>query len=162
MPGVKKSQRETESIGTQQSSVPLISSHVAVLKMVVYQITLNLQKQNKTKQKQTFVLSYLRCVYVSSFYSWLSFFPSHSVPATMNFFLTLYKTVPQNYHKWLHSKKKCMCILYTLCLAPVNYGASLVAQLVKNPPAMRETWVWSLGWEDPLERRTATHSSILA
>ena len=94
MPGVKKSQRETESIGTQQSSVPLISSHVAVLKMVVYQITLNLQKQNKTKQKQTFVLSYLRCVYVSSFYSWLSFFPSHSVPATMNFFLTLYKTVP--------------------------------------------------------------------
>ena len=29
--------------------------------------------------------------------------------------------------------------------------ASLVAQQVKNPPAMRETWVWSLGWEDPLE-----------
>ena len=31
-------------------------------------------------------------------------------------------------------------------------GASLIAQLVKNPPAMRETWVWSLGWEDPLEK----------
>ena len=40
--------------------------------------------------------------------------------------------------------------------------ASLVAQLVKNPPAMRETWVRSLGWEDPLENGTATHSSILA
>ena len=40
--------------------------------------------------------------------------------------------------------------------------ASLVAQLVKNPPAMRETWVLSLGWEDPLEKGTATHSSILA
>ena len=40
--------------------------------------------------------------------------------------------------------------------------ASLVAQLVKNPPAMRETWVRSLGWEDPLEKRKATHSSILA
>ena len=39
--------------------------------------------------------------------------------------------------------------------------ASLVAQLVKNPPAMRETWVWSLGWEDPLEKGKATHSSIL-
>ena len=37
-----------------------------------------------------------------------------------------------------------------------------VAQLVKNPPAMRETWVWSLGWEDPLEKGKATHSSILA
>ena len=38
----------------------------------------------------------------------------------------------------------------------------LVAQLVKDPPAMRETWVQSLGWEDPLERGKATHSSILA
>ena len=40
--------------------------------------------------------------------------------------------------------------------------SSLVAQLVKNPPAMQETWVQSLGWEDPLEKGTATHSSILA
>ena len=40
--------------------------------------------------------------------------------------------------------------------------ASVVAQLVKNPPAMRETWVRSLGWEDPLEEGMATHSSILA
>ena len=39
---------------------------------------------------------------------------------------------------------------------------SLVAQLVKNPPAMQETWVRSLCWEDPLEERKATHSSILA
>jgi len=40
--------------------------------------------------------------------------------------------------------------------------ASLVAQLVKNPPAMQETWVLSLGWEDPLEKEKATLSSILA
>ena len=40
--------------------------------------------------------------------------------------------------------------------------ASLVAQLVKNPPAMQETWVQSLGWKDPLEKGEATHSSILA
>ena len=37
-----------------------------------------------------------------------------------------------------------------------------MAQLVKNPPAMQETWVWSLGWEDPLEKGKATPSSILA
>ena len=37
-----------------------------------------------------------------------------------------------------------------------------MVQLVKNPPAMQETWVWSLGWEDPLEKGTATHSNILA
>ena len=39
--------------------------------------------------------------------------------------------------------------------------ASLVAQLVKNPPAIRETWVRSLDWEDPLEKGKATHSCIL-
>ena len=46
---------------------------------------------------------------------------------------------------------------------PLQYSwASLVAQLVKNPPAMWETWVPSLGWEDPLEKGKTTHSSILA
>ena len=40
--------------------------------------------------------------------------------------------------------------------------ASLVPQMVKNPLAMRETWVLSLGWEDPLEKGKATHSGILA
>ena len=45
---------------------------------------------------------------------------------------------------------------------PLQYSwASLVAQLVKNPPAMWETWVRPLGWEDPLEKSMATHSSIL-
>ena len=41
-------------------------------------------------------------------------------------------------------------------------GASLVAQMVKNLPAMQETWVQSLGREDPLEKEMATHSSVLA
>ena len=41
-------------------------------------------------------------------------------------------------------------------------GASLVAQMVKNVPAVWETWVRSLGWEDSLEEGMATHSSILA
>ena len=46
---------------------------------------------------------------------------------------------------------------------PLQYSwASLVAQLVKNLPAVRETWVRSLGWENPLEEGKATHSSILA
>ena len=43
-----------------------------------------------------------------------------------------------------------------------DFWASLVAQLVKNPPAMQETGVRSLGWEDPLEKGTAPHSNILA
>ena len=44
----------------------------------------------------------------------------------------------------------------------VTSGAPLVAQLVKSLPTMQEAWVWSLGWEDPLEMGQATHSSILA
>ena len=47
---------------------------------------------------------------------------------------------------------------YLLTFDPHN----LIAQLLKNPSAMQETWVQSLGWEDPLEKRKATHSSILA
>ena len=43
----------------------------------------------------------------------------------------------------------------------LNFGVSLAAQLIKNPPAMWETWVQSLGWEDPLEEGMAIHSSIL-
>ena len=42
------------------------------------------------------------------------------------------------------------------------YGVSLVAQTVKNLPAIQETWVQPLGWEDPLEKEMATHSRILA
>ena len=45
---------------------------------------------------------------------------------------------------------------------PLQYSwASLVGRLVKNPPAMQETWVRFLGWEDPLEKGTATHSCIV-
>ena len=49
-----------------------------------------------------------------------------------------------------------LCLLYALFLS------SLVAQTVKNLPAVRKTWVQSLGWEDPLEKGMTTHSSILA
>ena len=62
-----------------------------------------------------------------------------------------------------------MAILLPSQLAPAKlycciyiYRASLVAQRLKRLPAMWETWVRSLGWEDPLEKEMATHSSILA
>ena len=46
---------------------------------------------------------------------------------------------------------------------PLQYSwAFLVAQLVKNPPAVQGTWFQSLGWEDPLEKAKVTHSNILA
>ena len=57
-----------------------------------------------------------------------------------------------------------MYVSYVSCIGRwVLYcWASLVAQLVNNPPVMWETWVQSLGWKDPLEEEKATHSSILA
>ena len=55
-----------------------------------------------------------------------------------------------------------MLLLIILIKQSYYYGASLVAQTVKNPPAMQETRVRSQGWEDSLEKEMATHSSILA
>ena len=51
--------------------------------------------------------------------------------------------------------------MYFICMCVIIW-ASLVAQTVKNLAAMQETWVQSLGWEDPLEKEMATHPSILA
>ena len=52
--------------------------------------------------------------------------------------------------------------IYFVYILLSNQGLPWVAQLVKNLPAMLETWVRFLGWEDPLEKGMATHSSILA
>ena len=64
----------------------------------------------------------------------------------------------RNYFKYAIN---CMWETYNLSVPLVRW-ASLVAQPVKNLPAIRETWVQSLGWEDPLEKGKATHSRILA
>ena len=67
-----------------------------------------------------------------------------------------------------YPKYNTKCILQTVIIGQLTSTvefwdlASIVVQLVKNLPAMRETWVRSLGWEDPLEKGKATHSSILA
>ena len=62
----------------------------------------------------------------------------------------------EGFHPWGHKE-----LDMTEQLA-FSFWASLVAQMVKNPPAMQETRVQYLGWEDPLEKGMATHSSILA
>ena len=64
---------------------------------------------------------------------------------------------------WISAFNSFMCIPRVELLGSVViHWASLVAQSVKNLPAMWENWVQSLGWEDPLEEDRATHSSILA
>ena len=58
-----------------------------------------------------------------------------------------------------------LTILDTSCIGEKSrsyLNTSLVIQMVKNLPAMQDTWVQFLGWEDPLEKEMATHSSILA
>ena len=54
------------------------------------------------------------------------------------------------------------CLIYTYIHMYIHTHTSLVAHLLKSPPAVQETWVWSLGWEYPLEKEMAIHSSILA
>ena len=62
----------------------------------------------------------------------------------------------------------CVCVCVCVCIVPDVYiyiiyiGASLVAQMVKNLSTMWEICVQTRGWEDPLEKEIATHSSILA
>ena len=66
-------------------------------------------------------------------------------------------------HLQHHSLKVSILWCSAFIMVQISYPwASSVAQLVKNSPAMRETWVQSLGWEDPLEKGKATHSSFLA
>ena len=57
---------------------------------------------------------------------------------------------------------KVIYVYVCVCVCVYTYGNFLAAQLVKNLPAVQETWVWSLGRVDPLEKEMATHSSILA
>ena len=57
---------------------------------------------------------------------------------------------------------KYFLTIYSIGYPLQHFRASFVAQMVKNPPSMWETWVGYLGWQDPLEKGKATHSSILA
>ena len=76
---------------------------------------------------------------------------SHSVPPSLSLF-------PHCLLQWNPCKARGGMELETTTW----WEASLMAQLAKNLPAMRETWVRSLGWKGPLEKGKATHSSILA
>ena len=72
----------------------------------------------------------------------------------------------QSYHfKYLLPSIGCLFIMLVVSFAVQKLFSlswiCLVAQTIKNPPAMQEIWVWSLGWEDPLEKGMAIHSSIL-
>ena len=61
------------------------------------------------------------------------------------------------------SESQTACVsVFSLRKVPRKNRASLEAQWVKNLPAMQETWIGSLAWEDPLEKEMTTHSSILA
>ena len=75
---------------------------------------------------------------------------------------TLYLYLSPIYWSRVSIIHRCQGIALTYKRSSPDMGASMVAQTVKNPPVMRETWIQSLGWEGPLEKGMATHSSILA
>ena len=83
----------------------------------------------------------------------------HKARGTKTHYQVIFTTCSQNKSSW-----ECCCAhtcTHILCRM-LRHVASLGAQTVKNPPAMWETWVQSLGWEDPLEEGMATYSGILA
>ena len=77
------------------------------------------------------------------------------VGPTLTSYMTTTKTIALT--RWTFVGK-VMSLFFNMVVG----WAFLIAQLVKNPPAMQDTWVRSLGWEDALEKGKATHSSILA
>ena len=99
-------------------------------------------------KNQTGLLSYTICTHKKKSSKWIK---------DLNVKMILNHKTPR--------RKQTVCSS-TLVLAVFVYmylqtrGASLIAQLVKNLPVMQKTRVWSLGWEDPLEKRKAIHSSI--
>ena len=82
-------------------------------------------------------------------------------PGSLSLYQNLGKSPPQTFNPFIDGKSLSFEGEVDL-RQPKDIWASLVAQLAKNLPAVQETWVWSLGWEDPLEKETATHSNILA
>ena len=70
-------------------------------------------------------------------------------------------TISENINS-IKRQKSLNVILKTILTHSLSDMGFPVAQLIKNPPGMQETWVCSLGWEDPLEKGKATHSSLLA
>ena len=89
------------------------------------------------------------------------FFRCHIISEKYSIFLSLVYFTKQN-NKSIYIIANGKISFFPMAKQLYIYGASLVAQLVKNLPAMWETWVPTLGWEDPLEKGKATHSSTLA
>ena len=75
-------------------------------------------------------------------------------------FSNIYFILARDEQTWKEEKKKLRKILLVIFAIYLCYRS--VAQMVKHLPAMQETWVQSLSWEDPLEKGMATHSSIPA
>ena len=73
---------------------------------------------------------------------------------------TFWKFRTLNSECWIYTFKKKEAVEVPLISIISFYPTSLVAQLVKNPPAVQETLVWFLDWEDPLEKKSAMHSSM--
>ena len=98
---------------------------------------------------------------VAKSWTWLSdkaYSTCHILQRThLHYSLSLQCFVKPSVHN-ITADDSCFCLI----LSTINLRASLVAQTVKNPPAMQEAWVQSLGWEEPLEEGMATHTSILA
>ena len=95
----------------------------------------------------------------------------HSCKFINIFTINMLKSLSVNFNTWLvYGSLSILTFLLTMChifqyfsmLVNFYFIVYMVAQMVKNLPEMRATQVWSLGWEDPLEKEMATHSSILA
>ena len=136
---------------------------ILVFWMLSFKPTFSLSSFTFIKRRFSSSSLFIIRIVSSAYLRLLIFLPAILIPAcassspTFHMMYSVYKLNKQgdNIQPW-----RAPFPIWNQSVAPV--WASLVAQLVKNPPAMKETWVQSLGWEDPLEKGKATLSSILA
>ena len=122
-----------------------------------------------------FLVDYIQCIFFCKSILIMSLLIDVFRPFTFNLIIDILDLGLSFYYIFSVLSILCFLVsLYILLLDYLNYfsvllrflywvfGVSLVAQIVKNLPAMWDTWVWFLGREDPLEKGMAIHSSILA
>ena len=91
---------------------------------------------------------------------YFQYYPSRSFSSS--FYIRWWLWISLAIHLWSHCFIGLETSLFTTQKLSKFKEEYLVAQMAKNVPAMQDTWVWSLGWEEPLEEGMATHSSVLA
>ena len=142
--------------GQKESGITLIGWEISMLSKASREMVLTFIQSGHTDQ---FQINFKR---ISPIRTLLSSFLQFKIIWWIQAFGGKLLIFVRHTHIYVHTCTHTHTHIYIYICILLYILASLVTQKVMNPPPMQETWVQSLGWQDPLEKGTATHSSILA